>query len=411
MRILYISTRSPYPRTGGREFMIAQSLSFISQYYETHLLCFHGKSDVVGKDELQQLGLKNIAFVKIPNIFNFIKNVFFLRKSLQECLYFSNKNKKMIDNYIAEIKPNLIICDMARTAQFISKADIPYLVDLDDILSKRYEKMLAGNNGYSVLGTYGERLPSILKRIEHIVRGNILKYEMQKIKSAELLYYKNASGIILTSEKEACYLNNLLGSNKAVGIPQSVNVMQQSLAKTRDILFIGNLTTAQNIASLKYIVDVLLPEVELLNCDYRLHVVGRCDERALEIANNHRRVKLHGFVDNYKLLVANCRMSIGHVSFGTGIKTKILDTLALGLPTVTNSVGAEGLRLENNVNIVISDDPRIQAAAIHKILISDSYASQLSFEGQKYVSEHHSFKHLQSKYLGLINSVIKKEDK
>ena len=390
--------------------MIAQSLKFVSQCYETHLMCFCGKSDTVDESKIKDLGLQNTVFIKIPGFLNFIKNVLILRRSFQECLYFSRKNQKIIDNYIALVKPDLIICDMIRTGQYISRNDIPYIVDLDDILSIRYKKMLLGNNNYSVLGTYAERLPRFINRIEMLFRCSILKYEIKKLKVAECNSYLKSNAIILTSEKEAEYLNKLLGSNKAIGIPQAVTCTPKYLANTKNILFIGNLTTAQNIASLEYIINILMPEVDLLISDYSLHFVGRYDERALRIINKHKKVILHGFVDDFQSLISICRMSIGHVSFGTGIKTKILDSLALGLPTVTNTVGAEGLKVENNLNIVISDDPKVQAEEIYKILTSDYYASKLASGAQRYISSYHSYDFLQKKYLDLIDSVMLKNE-
>jgi len=408
MKVLYLASRSPFPKVGGREYMIGQSLKFLTNKFETHLFFIHGKKDYIEYDNIKSLGLSSIHNEPLPNSINLIFNTLTRNRSIQENLYYSRNILAKINKVIDEVKPDVIVCDMLRMSQYI-RNDIPLVVDLDDILSNRYRKMIEGNSSFSSLGTFADRLPKFINYFEKFFRNRVLKYEKCKILRAEKNAYQVADKIILTSPLEAEKLNEIMGSNKAIGIPQAKEIHDQclELPSANTLLFIGNLTTAQNIASLKYIVKEILPRLDLKGTKVTLNVIGKYDSRTISIVSESKSVNLLGFVDDLDGEIKKSRVAIAIVSFGTGIKTKVLDSLALGIPTVTNSVGAEGLNIRPTDQLIVEDDIDIQVEEILRILNDDEYAKIIAESAKKFIRENHSNTMLERRYQATIESIFR----
>ncbi|WP_413698796.1 glycosyltransferase [Psychromonas sp. KJ10-10] len=407
MKVLYISSRAPFPKTGGREFMIAQSLSFLVSEFDTHLICFHGKNDSFNQKEIKNLGLMSVNYILVPSAINLFRNIVVRKRaSLQEHLYFSNKNLSIIEQHIDNISPDVIICDMLRTSQYIRMRNKPLIIDLDDILSNRYEKMLQGNSNHSVLGTYTDRLPQFMGAVESWFRKSILNHEKIRIKEAERNAVSQANKLISTSEKEASILSETYSTDKVVGIPQAIDYVHKTYTNITthiDLIFVGNLTTAQNIESVRFIVNDVFEELDLLNLEFKLKVIGKYDHRVEKIiANFSQRVELLGFVDDMASVVSKNSIAIATVAFGTGIKTKVLDSIALGIPTVTNTVGSEGLNLVNGVHAIVENAPSAIAFQIRKVFYCHKFARNLSQMASKYLIQNHSVDLLKARYIQLV---------
>jgi hypothetical protein len=61
------------------------------------------------------------------------------------------------------------------------------------------------------------------------------------------------------------------------------------------------------------------------------------------------------------------RVHVSPLRFGAGVKQKLIDTMAAGLPFVTTTVGAEGLGLGELAPLLVADEPADLAALIHKL--------------------------------------------
>ncbi len=74
-------------------------------------------------------------------------------------------------------------------------------------------------------------------------------------------------------------------------------------------------------------------------------------------------------------------MFVAPVRYGSGVRTKILNTLAMRRPVVATTLGAEGLLLEPGRSIAIADDAREFAAAVNRVLADDAWAASLAESG------------------------------
>lgn len=64
------------------------------------------------------------------------------------------------------------------------------------------------------------------------------------------------------------------------------------------------------------------------------------------------------------------------------MRVKILTALAMGLPVVSTAVGAEGINVTHNQNILIADTPDAFADAVLRLLRDPETASRLGSAGR-----------------------------
>ena len=120
---------------------------------------------------------------------------------------------------------------------------------------------------------------------------------------------------------------------------------------------------AANADSLIYIIKNILPKLDF---EYTLHVVGAVtDDFAEKYGRNN--IIFHGRVDDVREVIGGCEIFLSPIVYGTGIKTKILEAMAMGIPVITNSVGAEGIDGLNNVHFVVRDSADELAASVNEM--------------------------------------------
>ena len=75
------------------------------------------------------------------------------------------------------------------------------------------------------------------------------------------------------------------------------------------------------------------------------------------------------------------------VSVGAGVQNKVLEAMAVGLPVVSTSLGAEGLPVEDGSNILIGNDPRTFADHVIKLLKDNALRKKIGETGLKLVRD------------------------
>jgi glycosyltransferase involved in cell wall biosynthesis len=140
-------------------------------------------------------------------------------------------------------------------------------------------------------------------------------------------------------------------------------------ADRRDLIFFGGFLAgpgSPNEDAVLYVVNEVLPSFWEREPDAVLHIVGADVTPAVE-ALGSERVNVVGFVEEPKEWLDRVRVHVSPLRFGAGVKLKLLDTLAAGLPLVTNTIGGEGLYLDGLKEFVLADEPSDLAGLVYRL--------------------------------------------
>ena len=123
------------------------------------------------------------------------------------------------------------------------------------------------------------------------------------------------------------------------------------------------------------------------------------------------RVIVTGYVQNLQALLDQCRVWIAPLRFGAGMKGKVGESLAGGLPVVATSVGAEGMGLIHGETVLVADTPQAFAQCVIDAYLDKDLWNRLSTGGKSFIEEHFSPKAVAEKIHALLDEVYMGTDR
>jgi glycosyl transferase family 1 len=293
-------------------------------------------------------------------VWNVVTRPRFSGYSLNECLFHSPRARRTVQTSIQRFRPDVLVSDTLRTASLVAGQGIPWILNLGDALSERYEQMHEeGSPTDMILGYHRELVPGLLRSPVTRVASRLLAWEARRMAEREAMWAGAAGAVCVVSAHEARRLSERVG-REVYAIGMSVEETTAKVAERDRVaspVFLGGMDIQGNVDAVRFYVEVLAPTfVRQGTPAPLLTVVGRCPDRVrAELAG--APVMLRGYVDDAAAALARHRMFVAPMVSRTGIKTKILDALAMGLPTLTTRAGVTGLDLEPGVHLFVADEP------------------------------------------------------
>jgi glycosyltransferase involved in cell wall biosynthesis len=114
----------------------------------------------------------------------------------------------------------------------------------------------------------------------------------------------------------------------------------------RDFVFIGGFRHPPNVDAVEQMARAVWPRIRQALPDAQLHVHGaHCPPNIQALHDPLSGFLVHGFVHSLEDALSDKRIMLAPLRFGAGIKGKIVDAWAFGLPVLTTSIGSEGMCL------------------------------------------------------------------
>ncbi len=105
-------------------------------------------------------------------------------------------------------------------------------------------------------------------------------------------------------------------------------------------------------------------------------------------------------------LLDAARVSIAPLRYGAGMKGKVAEALAAGLPVVTTSMGAEGMGLVDGEHLLVGDDVDALADAIVRLSTDDDLWRRLAAAGRARIDERYSPETVAHAVRGVVETAI-----
>jgi glycosyltransferase involved in cell wall biosynthesis len=162
------------------------------------------------------------------------------------------------------------------------------------------------------------------------------------------------------------------------------------LAKERVVGLIAGMTWEPGVNAAVRLITRIWPRVLRSMPNARLHIAGWNARQTLAQYLGTPRLTIdeniaHSF-DFYK----NCAVLAYPLSRGSGMKVKILEALAMGVPIVTTNEGSEGIEMHSGVHGFVEDDDDAFAARVLELMDSDVLRSAFAKAGRDLVEERYS---------------------
>lgn len=148
-----------------------------------------------------------------------------------------------------------------------------------------------------------------------------------------------------------------------VSMVQSFDAAPPSRGGRAGMLFVGNFHHAPNVDAVMHFHAAIWPQIRRELPDAHLTLVGTApppEVRALADED----VTVTGWVPSVAPYLESALVSIAPLRYGAGIKGKIAEAVAAGLPVVTSTIGAEGMELADGEHALVADEPGAFARAV-----------------------------------------------
>lgn len=153
--------------------------------------------------------------------------------------------------------------------------------------------------------------------------------------------------------------------------------------------FIGPESHDPNYDGVMWFLENCWNELRAKNADYKLRIIGKWSADTCDIIRaQYPNVEFAGFVENLSDALSGTVMIVP-IRVGSGIRMKILEAGAIGVPVVSTRVGAEGLPVEDGENILLADQPK-EFAEVIMSLENSSLRDKLAVNLQKQISKFYS---------------------
>jgi GT2 family glycosyltransferase len=152
------------------------------------------------------------------------------------------------------------------------------------------------------------------------------------------------------------------------------------------VLFVGGFEHTPNIDAAVRLVRDVMPLVWRESGDVPVTIVGPCAPADVE-ALASERVEIAGWVHDLDPLLSTASLLLAPLNWGAGLKGKITQAMAAGLPVVTTPIGAEGLEAAHGKQVMIAEDDRGLASATVAVMGDRDLWWRLSRGGQELIGE------------------------
>jgi len=151
-------------------------------------------------------------------------------------------------------------------------------------------------------------------------------------------------------------------------------------ALRRGWLFIGSFQHPPNIDAVLFFLKKIYPLIGEYLGDAKFHIIGdKVPPEIVALANE--KVIVAGLQRDVQPFFDSVRLSVAPVRFGAGVKGKINQSMAFGVPVVATSVAVEGTGLRDHEEILVADEPEDFAKALIELYQNEQLWNKISENG------------------------------
>jgi glycosyltransferase involved in cell wall biosynthesis len=174
-----------------------------------------------------------------------------------------------------------------------------------------------------------------------------------------------------------------------------VHPLRTSFSKRDGLLFVANFNHPPNAEGIAWFCQEVLPTLRARFPELKTRVVGNEPPAFLE-QFAHMGVERMGWVQDLEPLLAKSRVSIAPLLHGAGMKGKVGEALAAGLPCVTTPIGSEGMGLTHGSDVLVADNAQAFASAVILAYSNEDLWNMLAVNGPAFMEEHYTPRAIQS---------------
>lgn len=183
-------------------------------------------------------------------------------------------------------------------------------------------------------------------------------------------------------------------------------------APDRTAAFVAAYDRPENAEGAAWLLDRVWPGVTAQVPTSRLVLAGTSPPPSLRARAEPGKVEVTGFVADLEAVYRAARVVVCPLLSGAGLKYKVPQAMAYGLPVVATLVAAEGIVESSGPDIfaAVSDDPTALTAALVACLSDRALATAVGARAREWVSAQYDFDHAVDQVLALHERLLSRKE-
>ena len=388
MKILFLTQLLPFPLDSGAKVRAHFTIRYLARHHQVTLLSFVRPED--SADSVKALQSICAGVYEVP-----------IRRS-------ASSDLRALIRALPSSRPALLWRDwqngmIRRVSEFIAGHEYdavhadqiwmaPYALHWKHLQPEVRIVLDQHNATFSMLRRLASSDPNPFRRL-------LLRIEAVKMQRFEAAAVRDFDRVVWVSGND----RQLFGkaSQRAssgfiipIGIEVADSPGQQNQVRFR-ATFIGSYNWPSNVEAVIWFLKEVWPGVHRSHPHLTLTLIGRNPPRALDrLARSSPAVEVTGYVADPQPLLAETAVFLVPILSGSGLRVKILDAWNYGLPVVSTTLGAEGIRTTPGTDILVADTAARFAAAVSRVAGDRQLAGTLSRGGRASVARDYSWRSL-----------------
>lgn len=379
MNILQIVPRIPSPPSDGGAYYVYQTAKHLSK--QGHSISMLGFISNIHKQDISDIS----RFVDLHaiegnfrpyNLYAVLKSIFTVKPiSIQHRMDIQKMSKLILET---NVNPDIILLEGIHSAVFLPMLKKKFPGIRTVLRQSNVEHLLLRRNASITTNP-------LIKLFYYHQYHAMKKFEIHAMQCSDAV-----TAITSFDKKEylkllpqlTCFVNPV-----GVDIPKPLDIDREKFK----ILAISNWKWKPNLDGIKWFLELVWPNLKSAIPNVKLDLVGDGLSKYFKKKYAHKDINYLGYVEDLEPLRQSSTLFIAPLFSGSGMKVKIVEGLASGLPIVTTDYGAEGIEIKDNIHYLKANSPMEFSESVILLLQNEELRNSLSRQakeiiGQKYDS-------------------------
>jgi|GEM_PF-6094066 len=378
MKILFASYMYLYPPDSGYKKSLYPIIEYMAKKNDTTVLSFYEQNNTTmlgrihERTEAREINVPRVKmsiWCKIMFPMKYLLNLLLFKPILED----QREMTKVVQDLLEKEKFDVIQIQHLMMTQYFIDCETPKIHAVQDVLSERYKKQISCDI------TLKDRLLSLFYYLLIVI------YEKRVVK-----YLNHCAMLSLPEKKRLLHVvpkyKNTSIIRYGVKIRRNLDFFKR---RPNDLLFVGYIAYRPNFDAVKYLIKNILPHVRVQSRSARLTVVGKGYDGELRRLTKTNGIHVVGHVSDISPYFLSHKIFVSPIRYGGGVRVKILEAMAHGIPVVSTSQGADGISATHKQNIIIADEPHIFAQWVVELLRDDSLRTHIARSAYDFVQKCH----------------------
>jgi len=344
METLQVFETLPYPPDAGAKIKAFYTLQHLAKLGPVDLICFARKEEQLKhKKALEEICRRvEIVFLprSLPRECAYLSKSFLTHSPYTVIRHYHAQTAKRVRSYWSSGKYDLLYLNHLSSGQYMQPG-APALLDTHNahyVLMQRFaDTCLQGPKKWLAL------------------------LEAHRLKRFERRSMEAVQNILAVSKEDADYLRAICpdSSVKVHVVPIGVDLDSRPFlgpsAGSGQLLFLGALHWPPNADAAIWMAQEILPLVRAKHPHTKLLIVGHAPPGRVRELDRMPGVQVLGYVEDLSPLLKETEVFVVPLTSGSGMRVKILDAFAWGLPVVSTTVGCEGIDAQPEEHLHVAD--------------------------------------------------------